>query len=98
MPTTRNKIFLEQLARYFESKGKVLNIKEYKESGDVPIRFAQVKRIFGSWTRLEQMVRVNYPDIFDNSGIVKAKPASKVAPKPKEVAKKPETVKKDENS
>jgi hypothetical protein len=47
----------EQLAVYFESKGRILNPTEYKKEKDTPIRFAAVKKTFGSWNRMENIVR-----------------------------------------
>jgi hypothetical protein len=46
-----------QLAAYFEEKGKILNPVEYKKEKDTPVRFALVKKTFGSWNRMENIVR-----------------------------------------
>lgn len=47
----------EQLAVYFETKGRILTPLEYKKEKDTPIRFAAVKKTFGSWNRMESIVR-----------------------------------------
>lgn len=59
----RRKKVLEQLAKYFAKKGKILNITEYKAQDDAPIKFRNVKRIFGSWSRLEQILDNKYYDV-----------------------------------
>jgi len=46
---------LKQLMEYFEKKGKILTIDEYKAADDVPMRFNVAKRAFGSWARMSQM-------------------------------------------
>lgn len=46
-----------QLAAYFEHKGHILSVTEYQKETDVPIRLAVVKRVFGSWNRMENIVR-----------------------------------------
>lgn len=47
----------QQLAVYFENKGRILSLQEYKKETDTPIRFAAVKKVFGSWNRMENIVR-----------------------------------------
>ena len=47
----------QQLAVYFENKGRILTQAEYKRERDTPIRFAAVKKTFGSWNRMENIVR-----------------------------------------
>lgn len=47
----------QQLSAYFEKKGRILNPTEYKKEQDTPIRFAAVKKTFGSWNRMESIVR-----------------------------------------
>ena len=58
------KAILEQLANFFAEQGKVLTPSEYKSMGheDVPMRFMVAKRPFGSWSRMTQMLKVNFPD------------------------------------
>jgi hypothetical protein len=65
---------LKVLMEYFEKKGKILSIEEYKAAEDVPMRFMVAKRAFGSWARMEQMIKTaGWTDI----------PAPAPAPKPK---------------
>lgn len=47
---------LNTLREYFATKGKVLSISEYKEQTDTPFRYVVVKRKFGNWGRLENLV------------------------------------------
>jgi len=71
------KAILETLADFFAKQGKVLTPSEYKSMGneDVP---------FGSWSRMTQMLKVNFPDQW-------AKANSEPAPtvKPKKAVEKP---------
>lgn len=73
------KAILNQLADFFAKQGKVLTPSEYKALGaDVPMRFMAAKRPFGSWSRMTQMVKVNFPDQW-----AKANPEPAAAPAPK---------------
>jgi hypothetical protein len=47
----------QQLAAYFEEKGRILSQAEYNKEKDAPIRSAAVKKTFGSWNRMENIVR-----------------------------------------
>ena len=71
------KAVLEHLANFFAEQGKVLTPSEYKSMGndDVPMRFMVAKRPFGSWSRMTQMLKVNFPDQW-------AKANSEAAPTP----------------
>ena len=73
------KAILNQLADFFAKQGKVLTPSEYKALGaDVPMRFMAAKRPFGSWSRMTQMLKVNFPDQW-----AKANPEPVAAPAPK---------------
>lgn len=52
---TRTKL-VEDLKGYFASKGKFLTYNEYLEAEDAPYRPQLVKRMVGSWARLQRMV------------------------------------------
>lgn len=57
------KAILEQLADFFAKQGKVLTPSQYKDFGTgVPIRFMVAKRPFGSWSRMTNMLKMNFPD------------------------------------
>ena len=73
------KAILEQLADFFAEQGKVLTPSEYKALGaDEPMRFMAAKRPFGSWSRMVQMLKVNFPNQW-----AKANPEAAPAPAPK---------------
>lgn len=88
------KAILEQLANFFAEQGKVLTPSEYKSMGheDVPMRFMVAKRPFGSWSRMTQMLKVNFPDQWAkaNKEVVAtpAKAEVKAAPKTAKAAPK----------
>ncbi len=48
---------IETLSEYFETKGGILNPKQYKLEKDTPIRLEAIKKIFGTWSRMEKIVR-----------------------------------------
>ena len=81
------KAILNQLADFFAKQGKVLTPSEYKALGaDAPIRFMVAKRPFGSWSRMTQMLKANFPDQWAKANsevaVVTATPkAAKAAPK-----------------
>ena len=72
------KVVLGQLADYFAKKGQIMSPTEYKAADDAPIRFIIAKRPFGSWARMQQMVKSNFPAQWEK--------ANKVAPAPKAAA------------
>ena len=87
------KAILEQLANFFAEQGKVLTPSEYKSMGheDVPMRFMVAKRPFGSWSRMTQMLKVNFPDQWAKANKEVATPAKaevKAAPKTAKAAPK----------
>ena len=84
------KAILEQLANFFAEQGKVLTPSEYKSMGheDVPMRFMVAKRPFGSWSRMTQMLKVNFPDQWAKANSAAAPaPAPKAAVAPKAASK-----------
>ena len=87
------KAILEQLANFFAEQGKVLTPSEYKSMGheDVPMRFMVAKRPFGSWSRMTQMLKVNFPDQWAKANkevATQAKAEVKAAPKTAKAAPK----------
>ena len=73
---------LKVLMEYFEKKGKILSIEEYKAADDAPMRFMVAKRAFGSWARMEQMIKTaGWTDTPAPAPKPKAKPAPKKAVK-----------------
>ena len=87
------KAILEQLANFFAEQGKVLTPSEYKSMGndDVPMRFMVAKRPFGSWSRMTQLLKVNFPDQWAKANKEVATPAKaevKAAPKTAKAAPK----------
>ena len=79
------KAVLLQLAEYFADKG-MMTPAEYKAADDAPIRFMVAKRPFGSWARMQAMIKANHLDLWLKAqGPAPAAPAPepKVAPKPK---------------
>ena len=84
------KAVLEHLANFFAEQGKVLTPSEYKSMGndDVPMRFMVAKRPFGSWSRMTQMLKVNFPDQWAKANSEAAPaPAPKAAVAPKAASK-----------
>ena len=73
---------LKVLMEYFEKKGKILSIEEYKAADDAPMRFMVAKRAFGSWARMEQMIKTaGWTDIPAPAPAPAPKPKAKPAPK-----------------
>lgn len=73
---------LKVLMEYFDKKGKILSIDEYKAADDAPMRFMVAKRAFGSWARMEQMIKTaGWTDTPAPAPKPKAKPAPKKAVK-----------------
>lgn len=75
------KKILKKLADYFAKKGAMMTPVEYKAAEDAPIRFMVVKRTIGSWARVLQMVKKNFPVQYGKAmaGPAPAAPASKAA-------------------
>ena len=74
---------------YFQTKGKVLTIDEYKVATDAPMRFMAAKRAFGSWARMTQMVehKMQMDNVSMEAPKAAPKPKAKPAPKKAEVKK-----------
>ena len=79
---------LEQLADYFAEKGSMLTPTEYKEAEDAPIRYMVAKRPFGSWARMQSMVRTNFPDQWAKANKLEAPAPAPKAEAPKAAPKK----------
>ena len=73
------KAVLGQLADYFAKKGQMMSPIEYKAAEDAPIRFIVAKRPFGSWSRMQQMMKVNFPAEWEKATTVAPTPAPKAA-------------------
>ena len=87
------KAVLELLANFFAEQGKVLTPSEYKAlNANAPMRFMTAKRPFGSWARMTQMLKVNFPDQWakanKEAAPTTAKAEVKVAPKTAKAAPK----------
>jgi hypothetical protein len=76
---TRQKRIAQSIAEYFAKKGKIMNMKEYIAENDTPHRARAVRKITGSWGRLIQLIKVNFPKEYEQ--------ATKPAPAPKPAAK-----------
>ena len=84
------KAVLLQLAEYFADKGSMMSPAEYKAADDAPIRFVVAKRPFGSWARMQGMIKANFPAqwaVANKLPIAEAEPAPKPAAAPKAKAK-----------
>ena len=86
------KAILKQLADYFAING-IMTPSEYKMQEDAPIRYMAAKRPFGSWARMQSMLKVNFPDQWAKANKEAPAPAPKaeapkVAPKKAKAAPK----------
>jgi len=82
------KAILNQLADYFADKG-MMTPSEYKTADDAPMRYMLAKRPFGSWTRMQGMIKVNFPDQWAKAmGVEAPAPVAEKAPAPKVAAPK----------
>lgn len=52
---TRTQV-VEQLKKYFETKGKFLSYAEYIEQEDKPFRPQVIKKAVGRWPRLARLI------------------------------------------
>ena len=83
------KAILETLADYFAEKGMMMTPSEYKMQEDAPIRYMAAKRPFGSWARMQSMLKVNFPDQW-----AKANKEDVPAPAPKKAKAAPKKAEK----
>tara|TARA_R100000734_G_C3292841_1_gene84431 strand:+ start:591 stop:848 length:258 start_codon:yes stop_codon:yes gene_type:complete len=72
---------LKQLMEYFDKKGKILSIDEYKAADDAPMRYMVAKRAFGSWARMQQMAKAAGWGQTAEAPAPAPKPKAKAAPK-----------------
>ena len=87
---------LKQISEYMVKKGKFLSMNEYMQEKDTPANFYMVRKLWGSWARLKQLMRNNHPDLWakmeSGEGLVTEPVVEKKTTKP---AKK-KAVKKEE--
>jgi hypothetical protein len=82
------KAILQQLADYFADKGQMMSPVEYKAATDAPIRYMIAKRPFGSWSRMQGMIKANFPEQWEiATREAPQKPAVKAAAPKKAKAK-----------
>lgn len=82
------KAILNQLADYFAKNG-MMTPSEYKSAADAPMRYMLAKRPFGSWTRMQGMIKSNFPDQWAKAmGVEAPAPVVEKAPAPKVAAPK----------
>tara|TARA_R100001015_G_C4629804_1_gene190928 strand:- start:2693 stop:2980 length:288 start_codon:yes stop_codon:yes gene_type:complete len=87
------KAILNQLADYFAKKGSMMTPSEFKAADDAPMRYMVAKRPFGSWVRMQGMIKINFPDQWAKANKEAPAPAPKaeapkVAPKKAKAAPK----------
>ena len=80
---------LKQLMDYFNEKGVIYTIEQYKAATDAPMRFMAAKRAFGSWARMTQMIehKMRMDNISMETPKAVPTPKAKPAPKKAEVKK-----------
>jgi|11_taG_2_1085331.scaffolds.fasta_scaffold00166_19 hypothetical protein len=89
-----NKVaIIKSMAEWMGEKGKFYSMNEYQRAKDVPANFWMLRKQFGSWSRIQLLIRTNHPELFSkmNKGISTkvtpvvekktAKPAKKAAVK-----------------
>ena len=75
------KAILKQLADYFAENG-MMTPSEYKAANNAPMRYMVAKRPFGSWTRMQGMIKSNFPNQWAKAmGVEAATPVVAKAPK-----------------
>jgi hypothetical protein len=74
------KAILNQLADFFAEKG-MMTPSEYKAADNAPMRYMLAKRPFGSWTRMQGMIKSNFPNQWAKAMGVEAAPVVEEAPK-----------------
>jgi hypothetical protein len=53
---------VDQMSRYFQSKGYILNTVEYMKAKDGPVSLPAIKRSCGSWARMVALCKSAHPD------------------------------------
>lgn len=79
---TAKTALVEELKKYFETKGKFLDYLEYTKQEDAPFRAQVVKRYIGPWARLERLIgevkplsqKVETPKVIEPTKVEAAKP------------------------
>jgi hypothetical protein len=88
---------IKNVAEYMASKGKFLSMSEYSRQKDVPCNAMNLRKAFGSWSRIQLLVRCNHPTLWNS--MLKGIPTTTVEPvvekKTTKPAKKKTAVKKD---
>jgi|TARA_B100001079_G_scaffold249822_1_gene240896 hypothetical protein len=82
---TRTKKIVKSVAEYFAKKGEIMNMKTYIAQDDAPHRARAIRKLTGSWARMIQIIKVNFPEEYEKA--TKPAPAPKPSAKPKFKAK-----------
>lgn len=45
-------------------KGKFYSMNDYQRAKDVPANFWMLRKTFGSWSRVQLLIRTNHPELF----------------------------------
>lgn len=71
---------IETLRTYFQTKGRVLSAQEYSRETDTPIRIQQLRNIFGSWKKVENLLmasdRITADQVTDVDAVINARNAA----------------------
>jgi len=66
MRPSRKAVALRTLTDYFLEKGEILDKNTYAKQKDTPIPPRNIKRLLGNWSRLPRMIKVNFPEDYEN--------------------------------
>lgn len=90
MTTTIRTNTIDAIGAFFEKEGRIYTAREYQKLNNPPVRMAQIKRLFGSWGRLETILRKsdsrNFKDAIPDTNIEEVLKARFAVPEAEPVA------------
>lgn len=72
---------LEEVAMVMLEEGKVLTRYEYEKLGSVPVRPGTAMNFFGSWSRMLNLIKNSFPEVWAEIKTKENPPPKSVSPK-----------------
>ena len=55
----------EKLGMFFLEQGRILTEKEFRLFGQGPVRYAEIKKFYGTWYKAVDGIKIHCPGIWD---------------------------------
>lgn len=56
---------LKDVSEFMAKQGKFLSMHEYQRAEGTPANFYLLRKLWGSWSRIKTLMKVNHPDLWE---------------------------------